>query len=134
MNQITNSPNFRPFMLKVAIMGGALLLVALVLKLAGVHYNDALLTVGFGTLAIVAFLLDKIFPTPIKGLDTDSPHLLNIWQFTMRITGYALAVALIGLLFVLQHWPGGKTMLYVGVLSLLVCLGSWLYYVIQRNK
>lgn len=134
LDNIAGSPKFRPFMLKVAIMGGALLLVALVLKLAGVHYNDALLTVGFGTLAIVAFLLDKIFPTPIKGLDTDSPHLLNIWKFTMRLTGYCLAVALIGLLFVLQHWPGGKTMFYVGVLTLLVCMGSWLYYVIKRNK
>ena len=134
MNQITDSPKFRHFMKQVAIMAGALLLVALVLKLAGVHYNDALLTVGFGTLAIVAFLLDKIFPTPIKGMDTDSPHLLNIWKFTMKLTGYSLAVALVGLLFVLQHWPGGKTMLYVGVLSLLVCLGSWLYYVIKRNK
>ena len=121
-------------MKQVAIMGGGLLLVALVLKLAGVHYNDALLMVGFGTLAIVAFLLDKIFPTPIKGMDTDSPHLLNIWKFAMRLTGYSLAVALIGLQFVSQHWPGGKTMFYVGVLSLLVCMGSWLYYVIQRNK
>ena len=134
MDPITKSPKFRPFMLKLAIMGGALLLVGLVLTLAGVHFNNALLIVGFGTLAIVAYLLGKIFPQPIKGLDTDSPHLLNIWQFTMRLTGYALAVTLIGLLFVLQHWPGGKTMLYVGVLSLLVCLGSWLYYVIQRNK
>ena len=134
LDKIAESPKFRPFMKQVAIMAGALLLVALVLKLAGVHYNDALLTVGFGTLAIVAFLLDKIFPTPIKGLDTDSPHLLNIWKFAMKLTGYSLAVALIGLLFVLQHWPGGKTMLYVGVLSLLVCMGSWLYYVIKRNK
>ena len=134
MNSITDSPKFRTFMKQVAIMGGVLLLVALVLKLAGVHYNDELLTVGFGTLAIVAFLLDKVFPNPIKGLDTDSPHLLNIWKFAMRLTGYSLAVALIGLLFVLQHWPGGKTMLYVGVLTLLVCLGFWLYYVIKQNK
>ena len=49
MNQITDSPKFRPFMLKVAIMGAFLLLVAFILWVAGVHYNEALLTVGFGT-------------------------------------------------------------------------------------
>ena len=101
MNPITDSPKFRPFMLKVAIMGGVLLLVALVLKLAGVHYNDALLTVGFGTLAVVAFFLGQMFPGTYR---VGAP----LWKFAMTLTGYSLAAALIGVLFIIMHWPGGE--------------------------
>ena len=129
MNQITDSPKFRPFMLKVAIMGGALLLVALVLKLAGVHYNDALLTVGFGTLAIVAFFLGQMFPGTHR---IEAP----IWKFAMTLTGYSLAATLIGLLFIIMHWTGGDKLMIIGVGCLAISSIAWLFYFIfiQRNK
>ena len=127
MNPITDSPKFRPFMLKVAIMGGALLLVALVLKLAGVHYNDALLTVGFGTLAVVAFFLGQMFPGTYR---VGAP----IWKFAMTLTGYSLAAALIGLLFVIMHWLGGDKMMILGVGCLAVCAIAWLVYLLYYKK
>ena len=129
MNQITDSPKFRPFMLKVAIMGGALLLVALVLKLAGVHYNDALLTVGFGTLAVVAFFLGQMFPGTHR---IEAP----IWKFAMTLTGYSLAATLIGLLFIIMHWTGGDKLMIIGVGCLAISAIAWLFYFIfiQRNK
>ena len=110
MNPITESPKFRPFMLKVAIMGGVLLLVALVLKLAGVHYNDALLTVGFGTLGA------------------------PLWKFAMTLTGYSLAAALIGVLFIIMHWPGGDKMMLIGVGCVAVCAIAWLVYLLYYKK
>ena len=128
MNPITNSPKFRPFMLKVAIMGGALLLVGLVLRLAGVHFNNALLIVGFGTLAIVAFLLHKIFPA-----SPETP-MAQIRDFAMTITGDALASALIGLLFFILHWPGGRIMFYLALIALVICAIAWLFYFLRRNK
>ena len=114
-------------MLKVAIMGGALLLVALVLKLAGVHYNDALLTVGFGTLAIVAFFLGQMFP---------GTHRIGapIWKFAMTLTGYSLAAALIGLLFVIMKWSGGDKMMILGIGCLAVCAIAWLVYLLYYRK
>ena len=115
-------------MLMVAIMGAALLVVALVLTLAGVHYNDALLTVGFGSLAIVAFFLGRMFPAPANA------PMSAIWDFAMRLTGYSAAVALMGLLFVLQHWPGGKPMLVAGSVSLVACGLVWLFYLIKNNN
>ena len=127
MNPITNSPKFRPFMLKVAIMGGALLLVALVLKLAGVHYNDALLTVGFGTLAVVAFFLGQMFPGTHR---VGAP----LWKFAMTLTGYSLAAALIGLLFIIMHWPGGDKMMLIGVGCVAVCAIAWLVYLLYYKK
>ena len=127
MNPITDSPKFRPFMLKVAIMGGAMLLVALVLELAGVHYNDALLMVGFGTLAIVAFFLGQMFPGTHR---VGAP----LWKFAMTLTGYSLAAALIGLLFIIMHWPGGDKMMLIGVGCVAVCAIAWLVYLLYYNK
>ena len=127
MNPITDSPKFRPFMLKVAIMGGVLLLVALVLKLAGVHYNDALLTVGFGTLAVVAFFLGQMFPGTYR---VGAP----LWKFAMTLTGYSLAAALIGVLFIIMHWPGGDKMMLIGVGCVAVCAIAWLVYLLYYKK
>ena len=127
MNPITDSPKFRPFMLKVAIMGGALLLVALVLKLAGVHYNDALLTVGFGTLAVVAFFLGQMFPGTHR---VGAP----LWKFAMTLTGYSLVAALIGVLFIIMHWPGGDKMMLIGVGCVAVCAIAWLVYLLYYKK
>ena len=127
MNQITDSPKFRPFMLKVAIMGGALLIVALVLELAGVHYNDALLMVGFGTLAIVAFFLGQMFPGTYR---VGAP----LWKFAMTLTGYSLAAALIGLLFVIMHWPGGDKLMILGAGCLAICAIAWLVYLLYYKK
>ncbi len=124
----TLSAQLRRFMKLVAVMGSVLLLVTLVLKLAGVHYNDALLTTGFGTLAIVAFMLGKIFPA-----NSETP-MAPIWNFAMTITGYSLASALIGLLFLMQHWPGSKTLLLLGLGSLLLSGAAWLFYFLRRNR
>ena len=114
-------------MLKVAIMGGALLLVALVLELAGAHYNDALLMVGFGTLAIVAFFLGQMFPGTHR---VGAP----LWKFAMTLTGYSLAAALIGVLFIIMHWPGGDKMMLIGVGCLAVCAIAWLVYLLYYKK
>ena len=114
-------------MLKVAIMGGALLFVALVLKLAGVHYNDALLTVGFGTLAVVAFFLGQMFPGTYR---VGAP----LWKFAMTLTGYSLAAALIGVLFIIMHWPGGDKMMLIGVGCVAVCAIAWLVYLLYYKK
>ena len=114
-------------MLKVAIMGGAMLLVALVLKLAGVHYNDALLTVGFGTLAVVAFFLGQMFPGTYR---VGAP----LWKFAMTLTGYSLAAALIGVLFIIMHWPGGDKMMLIGVGCVAVCAIAWLVYLLYYKK
>ena len=127
LDNIAESPKFRRFMLQVSIMGGGLLLVALVLKLAGVHYNDALLTVGFGTLALVAFFLGRLFP---------GTHRIGapIWKFAMTLTGYSVASSLIGLLFIIMHWPGGDQMMIIGIGCLAVCAIAWLVYLLYYNK
>ena len=114
-------------MLKVAIMGAFLLLVAFILWVAGVHYNEALLTVGFGTLSIVAFFLGWMFP---------GTHRIGapIWKFAMTLTGYSLAAALIGALFIIMHWPGGDKMMIIGAGCLAVCAIAWIVYLLYYKK
>lgn len=118
----------RRFMKQLAVMATVLLIVALVLKLIEVHYSDDLLIVGFGTLAIVALFLGKIYPAP-----ADTP-MQPIWNFAMRNTGYSLAVLMIGALFALMHWPGSKVMLVAGAIALLACGAAWLFYIIRKNR
>ena len=127
LDKMAGSPNFRRFMLQVAIMGGGLLLVAFVLRVAGVHFNDALYIVGFGTLAIVAFFLGRMFP---------GTHRIGapIWKFAMTLTGYSLAAALIGLLFVIMQWSGGDKLMILGVGCLAVCAIAWLVYLLYYKK
>lgn len=135
MDNISNSPQFNRFMKQVAIMGGGLLLVGLILRLAGVHFNDALFTVAFGTLAIVALFLGRLFPYRSKdGNESADTRLRPIWFFAMRLSGYTLAVLLMGALFALMHWPGGRMILMLGALAAAGCALAWLYFLILKNK
>ena len=130
-DNLSQLPKFRKFMLELAVFGAFLTIVGLVLKLAGVPFNFSLFIVGIGTLAVVAFFLDKIFP--YRSSD-NSLRLAPIWNFAMRLSGYTLAVLLMGLLFVMFHWPGGKMLLIVGLVAVVGCGLAWLFYLMQRNK
>ena len=135
MEKMTESPQFRRFMKQVALMGAGLLLVAFVLRFAGAHFNDALYIVGFGTLAVVALFLGYLFPYRSKeGNEAADMRLRPIWRYAMTTSGYTLAVLLMAALFALMHWPGGSTMLIVGLFTVGGCALAWLFYFIQRNK
>ena len=127
MDQITQSPQFKPFMKKLAIMAAVLTLVALVLKLRGVHVGDTLLIVGMGTLSIVMFMLGWLFPCPAE---TGRP----IWNFAMRLTGFSLSADIIGVLFLIMHWPGGKTIFMAGIVCLVISGLAWLWYFVHRRN
>ena len=135
IEKMAELPQFRRFMKQLALMGAGLLLVAFVLRFAGVHFNDALYIVGFGTLAVVAFLLGYIFPYRSKeGNEAADMRLRPIWRFAMTASGYTLAVLLMAALFALMHWPGGRMMFLIGVMTVAGCAIAWLFFFIQRNK
>ena len=127
LDQITDSPQFKPFVMKLALMAVVLTLVAVVLKLRGVQQGNTLLIVGMGTLSIVAFFLGWLFPCPDERGG-------RLWRFALILTGFSLAVVIIGLLFRLMQWPGGHAMLIAGVGSLAICAVAWLLYFINRRN
>ena len=52
----------------------------------------------------------------------------------MTLTGYSLAVTVIGTLFTIMHWSGSMKILILGLLSLLVCAVAWLFYLHYYRK
>ncbi|MBR3828108.1 MAG: hypothetical protein IKJ40_02245, partial [Bacteroidales bacterium] len=50
------------------------------------------------------------------------------------LTGYASAVVIMGLLFVVMHWPGGNRMLMIGVGTLVISAISWLFFLRYYRK
>ena len=135
IEKMTELPQFRRFMKQLALMGAGLLLVAFVLRFAGVHFNNALFVVAFGTLAVVAFLFGYIFPYRSKeGNVAADMRLRPIWKFAMTVSGYTLAVLLMAALFALMHWPGGRVMFLTSVMAVAGCAIAWMFFFIQRNK
>jgi len=57
-----------------------------------------------------------------------------LWKFSMTLTGYASAVVIMGLLFVVMHWPGGNRMLMIGVGTLVISAISWLFFLHYYRK
>ena len=127
LDQITGSPQFRPFMKRLALMAAVLTLVAVVLKLCGVQVGNTLLIVGMGSLSIVVLFLGWLFPCPDKRGS-------GLWILAMTLTGFSLAVAIIGLLFRMMHWPGGFTMLIAGIVGLAISAIAWLLYFHSRKN
>ena len=121
MDKVYNSPQFKAFMKKLALMAGLVIMVGLLMKLFHMEGASPLLTAGCGTLAIVTFFLGRLFPCPYQN---GRP----IWTFAMTITGYALSVVILGLLFMMMHWPGGRQMMAIGAGALAICAIAWLFY------
>lgn len=126
-DKISNSPQFKSFMNKLATFGVLLTVVGSVMKLSGVQTGVTLLIAGAGTLSIVSIFLGRIFPCPFHVGEV-------LWKFSMTLTGYASAVVIMGLLFVVMHWPGGIRMLMIGIGTLVICAISWLFFLRYYRK
>ena len=134
VDKIAASPQFKSFMRTLAIAGVACTVMGLLFKMRGLHTGATLLIVGISVLAIVAIFLGQLFPNPVSENKEVAGNLRPMWKFVMTLTGYSLAVALLGLLFRIMHWSGGMMMLVIGVGSLLLCGIAWLYVIHKKNS
>ena len=135
IDKVVQSPRFKSFMNKLAIIGATATMVGLLLRFLGLKGGSPALIVGISVLSVVAFMLGSIFPCP-HSIEDDNyvGGMQPIWKFAMTLTGWSLAVLLMGLLFTLMHWPGGMRMLIIGGGSLVVGSIAWLYYFIHFEK
>ncbi|MBQ6096435.1 MAG: hypothetical protein IJK99_01695 [Bacteroidales bacterium] len=127
IDKISNSPQFKSFMNKLATFGILLTVAGSVMKLSGVQTGETLLIAGAGILSIVSIFLGRIFPCPFHVGEA-------LWKFSMTLTGFASAVVIMGLLFVVMHWPGGIRMLILGLGSLAICAVAWLFFLRYYRK
>lgn len=131
LDRLQDEPNFKPFMKKVALMGAVITLAGGLLRLTTCDAYG-LLIVGFGMLAVVSFLLPRIFP---QRDDSETEYALRTWwQLALRLSGWGFAMLLMGILFTILHWPGGRMLLVAGGGSVAISLLAWLWYLRRREK
>ncbi|MCR4931710.1 MAG: hypothetical protein K5918_04655 [Bacteroidales bacterium] len=127
IDKITSSPRFKSFMRSLTVIAVLLIVAGAVLKAKAMEEGTTLLIMGFGMLAIVAFFLGNLFPCPY--------HCgIGLWKFAMTLTGYASAVVILGILFIVMHWPGGSNMLIIGLVSLAISAIAWLFFLRYYKK
>ena len=127
INKITSSPQFKPFMRRLAVTAMLMIVAGAVLKATSMEAGTTLLIMGSGTLAMVALFLGNLFPCPY-------PCGRALWKFAMTLTGYASAIVIIGLLFLVMHWPGGSSMLILGLVTLAISAIVWLFFLRYYKK
>ena len=126
LDNITQSPKFKSFMKKLALLGAVLTLVGLLMKLRGMSGGTLLIT-GMGMLAVVSYFLGWLIPCPtFLGMP--------IWRFAMLLTGFSLAVAILGVLFKMMHWPGNMKLLIAGLGGMVCSAVAWLWYLLYHRK
>lgn len=98
-----------PYLDKAELFMAAFILIALVFKIQ--HWPGAgiMLTVLLSTLAVIYFL--NAFAQ-----DTN-PQSQKMDIFFTKLMYWGLAIGAQGLLFVLQHWPGGDMMILISSIS-----------------
>ena len=135
LEDLMNSRAMRNFVRILILMGGAVAVIGVVLKLLSVVGAANLMVAGFGTLAVALLFLNALFPYKVKDDNlARNMRVGPIWNFAMRSTGMSLAALMIGVLFALLHWPGGKSLLLVGAAALVFSGLIWIYYLSQRNQ
>ena len=135
MDNVAKSSNFKPFMKIIAAMAAVAAVAGVLLKLFGnVQLGTPFLVTGMSTLTIVAFMLGYLIPYPAKDDEEVLGGLRTMWKFAMTLTGYALAVAIMGFLFWFQHWAGARLMLLIAAGSLACCALVWLYFLHLKKK
>ena len=102
---------------------------------------------------IILILLLRIFNIPFTGMIgtlvlmsisviyffsafavTEDSELTAIDNFIYKLTAIASSVVIIGILFLIQHWPNGKMMITIGLLSLIASLSYIVYQKIRRPE
>jgi hypothetical protein len=128
IGKIASSPQFKLFLKKLAVMGVIITIIGLIMKLYGIKEGETLLVSAMSALALVAFFAGYI-PCPYENFH-------GVWNFVMKLTGYSLGAAIIGLLFSIMHWSGSSLMLIVGAVGLVFCaiLWIWFYSLLKKNS
>ena len=136
IQKLAKSPKFKPFLRKLALFAAIVTLVGLVLRLMGKQIGfDPLLVMGMGTLAMVSFLLPYAYPNPPLEEQKTIPGVSPVlWCFAMCLSGWGGAVLLVGLLFLIERWPGWRNMLVAGVGVAPFALAVWIWYFHRRRK
>ena len=122
-------------MIVLAVLGLVVLAGGVVLKHLGWGDYELVIMAGSGLLIIFSAFLYALFPYHAKNDNmAKNMRLEPIWDFSMKVTGWSLAVVLLSVLFLIEGWPGSSTLLLLTGIVLVVAGGCWLYYHVQKKQ
>jgi glycosidase len=84
--------------------------------------------------AVNTLRYSELYKRKDKKSDYENMRLEPIWDFSMKVTGWSLAVVLLSVLFLIEGWPGSSTLLLLTGICVVAAGGCWLYYVAQKNQ
>ena len=131
MTKVTQSKNYACVIKILSIVAGVMVLVGLILRyLCHIKLLDPMLIMGFGLASVVFYV--RAFESP-AGVQQESdtvanPSLKNLWSskafvnFSHKIFFLGMCILSVGLLFFIMHWPGGKIMFLLGLITALLGL------------
>ncbi len=135
MEDFTTTPLFRTGMIVLAVLGLVVLAGGVVLKHLGWGDYELVIMAGSGLLIIFSAFLYALFPYHAKNDNmAKNMRLEPIWDFSMKVTGWSLAVVLLSVLFLIEGWPGSSTLLLLTGIVLVASGGCWLYYHVQKKQ
>ena len=122
-------------MIVLAVLGLVVLAGGVVLKHLGWGDYELVIMAGSGLLIIFSAFLYALFPYHAKNDNmAKNMRLEPIWDFSMKVTGWSLAVVLLSVLFLIEGWPGSSTLLLLTGIVLVAAGGCWLYYYVQKKQ
>ncbi len=93
-------------------------LAGYILKTTGSEIGETLIILSLSILIILYYFIAYTLPEEKKGK----------WnEFVYKLTCWSWSICLAGIVFKIQHYPGGEIMSRVGLLSLLMALPAMLF-------
>jgi hypothetical protein len=111
-NQIANIISAK--LLKYELLILIILLVAILLRYFRLPASGIICTIILSSIAILYFV--STFTAP------ENKEIKPFDLMVKKLIGLSSSICVIGILFILQKWPGSNSMLQVGPLTLLLCL------------
>jgi len=101
----------------------AVIAICLVIKYLHIPLSGVICTLLLSTIGVMYFFsaFSNQYESEVTAFDI----------FIYKISGFASAVLIIGILFSIQHWPGFRNMLIMGLFTLLISL---IYMIFQNGK
>ena len=109
--------------LKYELLILSIIVFILILTFLNLPFAGLIATLVLMTVSIIYFF--SAFATPTN------PEFSAIDLFFNKLTALGCSVSVIGVLFRIQHWPFGKNIITVGLITMIISLA---YIIYQKNK
>jgi len=135
MEDLIKRKPFRILMFAIALLGAVALAAGAVLRHRGWGEYEYVVMAGGGLLIVFSLFLFAIFPYHAKNDNmAKNMRLEPIWDFSMKMTGWALSACLLFVIFRVEHLAVQRTLMVLSAICLIATIGCWIYYIVQKKQ